>query len=98
MRRLKVGFVGAGFIARFQVMAMTQVRGLDLAGVTARAGAPELAAMARRLGVGEPVVYETVTEMAKHVEVVAIFAPNFARIQITEEIRRRRQRGRRGKG
>ena len=86
MRRLKVGFVGAGFIARFQVVAMTQVRGLDLAGVTARAGAAELAAMARRLGVGEPVVYETVTEMAKHVEVVAILAPNFARIPITEEL------------
>lgn len=86
MRRLKVGFVGAGFIARFQLVAMAQVRGLDLAGVTARAGAPELASMARRLGVGEPVVYETVTEMAKHVEVVAIFAPNFARIPITEEL------------
>ncbi len=86
MRQLRVGCVGAGFIARFQLAAMAQVRGLDLAGVTARAGAAELAAMARRLGVGEPVVYETVTEMAKHVDVVAIFAPNFARVPITEEL------------
>ena len=86
MRRLTVGFVGAGFIARFQLAAMAQVRGLDLVGVTARAGAAELAALARRLGVGEPVVYESVAEMAEHVEVVAIFAPNFARIPVTEEL------------
>jgi predicted dehydrogenase len=86
MRQLKVGFVGAGFIARFQLAAMAQVRGLDLAGVTARAGAPELAAMARRLGAGEPEVYGSVAEMARHVDVVAIFAPNFARIPIVEEL------------
>lgn len=86
MRRLTVGFVGAGFIARFQLVAMAQVRGLEMTGVTAREGAAALAAMARRLGVGEPVVYETVTEMARHVDVVAIFAPNFARIPIAEEL------------
>ena len=86
MRQLKIGFVGAGFIARFQLAAMTQVRGMDLVGVTARAGAPQLADLARRLGVGEPVVYDSVTEMARHVDVVAIFAPNFARIPITEEL------------
>jgi predicted dehydrogenase len=86
MRRLKVGFVGAGFIARFQLAAMAQVRGVDLVGITARNGAEELAAMARRLGVGEPACYGTVTDMAPHVDVVAILAPNFARISIAEEI------------
>lgn len=86
MRRLTVGFVGAGFIARFQLAAMAQVRGLELTGVTARAGAAELAATARRLGVGDPVVYETVTQMARQVDVVAIFAPNFARVPIAEEL------------
>jgi len=86
MPQLKIGFVGAGFIARFQLAAMAQVRGMDLVGVTARAGAAELADMARRLGVGAPVVYDSVTEMAKHVDVVAIFAPNFVRVPITEEL------------
>lgn len=86
MRRLKVGFVGAGFIARFQVAAMAQVRGADLAGLTATAGGPEVADMARRLGVGDPVLYDSVTEMARHVDVVAIFAPNFARVAIAEEL------------
>jgi predicted dehydrogenase len=86
VRQLKIGFVGAGFIARFQLAAMAQVRGVDLVGVTARAGAEQLADMARRLGVGEPTVYDSVTDMARHVDVVAIFAPNFARIPITEEL------------
>ncbi len=86
MRRLTVGFVGAGFIARFQLAAMAQVRGLELAGVSARSGAAALAATARRLGVGDPVVYDTVTELAKHVDVVAILAPNFARVPIAEEL------------
>lgn len=86
MRGLTVGFVGAGFIARFQLAALAQVRGLELTGVTARAGAAELAASARQLGVGEPVVYDTVAEMARRVDVVAIFAPNFARVPIAEEL------------
>ncbi len=86
MRRLRVGFVGAGFIARFQLAAMAQVRGLELAAVTARAGAAELAALARRLGVGEPVVCQTVAEMARHVDVVAVLAPNFTRLEVVDEL------------
>ncbi len=83
---LRVGAIGAGFVARFQVMAMKQVRGMELTGVTALKGAPELAAMAARLGVGDTTVYDSVTEMAKHVDCVAIFAPNYARVPIMEEI------------
>jgi predicted dehydrogenase len=83
---LRVGVVGAGFVARFQVMAMQQVRGMKLAGVTALQGAPELAALARRLGVGDTVVYDNISEMAKDVDCIAIYAPNFARIPIMEQI------------
>lgn len=86
MRPFKVGFVGAGFIARFQAVAMQQVRGVELAGVTAPKGAPELAAMAARLGVGDVAVYDSVTELAKHVDAVAILAPNFARVAVMEEL------------
>lgn len=83
---LKVGSVGAGFVARFHLAAMKQVRGTELAGVTARKSAPELAAMARNLGLRDIIVYDSITEMAKHVDCIAIFAPNFARIAIMEEI------------
>ncbi len=83
---LKYGFVGAGFVAKFHLQAIAQVRGIELAGVTALAGAPELAAMARAYGVGEPVVYGSVAEMADNVDVVAVFAPNYARVEVVEEI------------
>jgi predicted dehydrogenase len=83
---LRIGFVGAGFVARFQVAAMHHVRGMKLAGVTAPQWAPELAAHAARLGVGDPIVYDSISRMAQHVDCIAIYAPNFARIPIMEEI------------
>jgi len=83
---LKYGFVGAGFVAKFHLAALRQLRGIEVAGVTALKGAPELAAMARDWGVGETVVYESITEMAKHVDVIAVFAPNFVRVAIVEAI------------
>jgi predicted dehydrogenase len=86
MQSMKIGSVGAGFVARFQLMAMKQVRGVELAGVTALQGAPELASLSRNWGVGETKVYGSVADMARHVDCVAIFAPNFARIPIMEEI------------
>jgi predicted dehydrogenase len=85
-KAMKFGFVGAGFVARFHLKAIHQVRGIELAGVTAPKGAPELAAMSRSLGTGDSVVYGSISEMAKYVDCIAIFAPNFARIAIMEEI------------
>ncbi|MFO7691476.1 MAG: Gfo/Idh/MocA family oxidoreductase [Vicinamibacterales bacterium] len=83
---LKYGFVGAGFIARFQLAAIRQLRGIEVVGVTAPQGAPELASMAREWGVGDAAVYGSIAEMAKHVDCVAVFAPNDARIAVVEEI------------
>jgi ornithine cyclodeaminase/alanine dehydrogenase-like protein (mu-crystallin family) len=36
---MKLGFIGAGFIARFQSVAIHQVRGLEIAGILNRRGA-----------------------------------------------------------
>jgi predicted dehydrogenase len=83
---LKYGFVGAGFVAKFHLSAIRQLRGIDLAGVTAQAGAPELAAMSREWGLGDTVVYDSIAEMAKHVDCIGVFAPNYARVPIVEEI------------
>jgi predicted dehydrogenase len=85
-KALRVGLVGAGFIARFQLQAMQHVRGMEVTGVMARKGAPALAKLAHKMGFGEPVVYKSVYEMAKHVDCVAVFCPNFARIPVVEEI------------
>ena len=83
---LKYGFIGAGFVARFHLKAVRQIRGIELAGVHSRTGSAELAALARSWGVGDPVVYDSVIEMAKHVDCLAIFVPNFARVSVMDEI------------
>jgi predicted dehydrogenase len=65
---------------------MRQVRGVELAGIFALKGAESLASFARDTGVGDPVVYPIVSEMAMNVDAIAVFAPNYARIDIVEEI------------
>ncbi len=83
---LKIGIVGAGFIAQFQVAAMRMVRGIEVAGVCSLQRADELAQKAKDLGMGDPKVYRSVFEMAKEVDAIAIFTPNYTRIAIVEEI------------
>src|SRR3990170_4994927 len=63
--RLGVGFVGAGFVTRFHIESFQGVRDADVAAVMAPPLAPAeaAAALARRLGVGEPRVYGSVAEM-----------------------------------
>ena len=86
METLKLGVVGAGFITRFQAKAIAQIRNMEIAGITSRKGAPEVAQEIRAAGIGEAVVYDSISEMAKHVDAIAIYAPNFARVEIMEEI------------
>ena len=57
---LTYGFVGAGFIARFQLAALRQLRGIEVAGVTAVNGAPEFARLAADAGLGATKVFESV--------------------------------------
>ncbi len=82
----RVGMVGAGFIARFQLMAMKQIRGMEITGITALKGAPALAKLTRASGLGDPTVYKSISQMAPHVDCIAIFCPNYARIRVVEEI------------
>jgi predicted dehydrogenase len=86
MSALKYGFVGAGFVANFHLAALRQVRGIKVTGVTAPRGAEALAEKSRAWGTGDTVVYPGIAEMAKHVDVIAVFAPNFARVAIVEAI------------
>jgi predicted dehydrogenase len=88
MPPLRVGFIGAGFIAKFQLRAMAQIRTMELVGITSRtrAHAEEVVALARELGVGEATVYASISEMAPHVDALAIYAPNYLRVAMMEEI------------
>jgi predicted dehydrogenase len=88
--RLGVGFVGAGFVARFHIESFQGVRDADVVAVMAptREHAEAAAALASRLGVGEPRVYGSVTEMVADpaVDALWICAPNDIRVAVVEEM------------
>ncbi len=86
MKSFRLGFIGAGFIARFQTKALQSVRDVELAGVYALKGAGELSALAKRLGVGDCKVYKSIKDLCANVDAVAIFVPNFARLEIMQKI------------
>lgn len=86
MGALRVGFVGAGFISKFQATALINVRGVELTGVYALDKAEALAEFARSNNLGNCKVYPSVKELCNACDVVAVFAPNFARIEIVSKI------------
>ena len=86
MPTIKLGIVGAGFVANFHTRAIKQVRAMEIAGITALKGAEALSATVQKHGLGAGTVYPNVTEMAKHVDAVAIYVPNFARVETVEQI------------
>ena len=86
MKPLRYGIVGGGFISTFQLRALRQVRGVEVAGLVSRRPPEGLAAYVREHGLGEGRVFASIKEMAPHVDVIAIFAPNFARVEMVEQI------------
>jgi predicted dehydrogenase len=89
-KRLGVGFVGGGFVARFHIRSFQGVRDADVLGVVSRADptAEEAAALARELGVGNARAYDTITDMVADpaIDAIWICAPNFARLEVMNEI------------
>jgi predicted dehydrogenase len=83
---MKIGFVGSGFIAHFQAVAIQQVRGLEIAGLVRRSNSEAIAKFCRDHDLGEAKIYDSIAAMADHVDVIAIYAPNYARIEVMEEI------------
>lgn len=86
MPPLKLGIVGAGFIARFHAKAIQQVRDFEIAGITAPHHAADLADLVRENNLGEGKIYPNLSEMAKNVDVIALCAPNYTRIELMEEL------------
>jgi predicted dehydrogenase len=89
-KRLGVGFIGGGFVARFHIRSFVAVRDADVLGVVGGDddSAEEAAAIARDLGVGEAKAYDSVTEMVADpaIDALWICAPNFTRLEVMEEI------------
>jgi predicted dehydrogenase len=83
---MKLGMIGAGFVATFHAIALQQVRGVELTAVLKRRGAESLAHFARQQHLGPARLYDRIADMANAVDVLAIYAPNNARVAIMEEI------------
>ncbi len=82
---LRYGIVGGGFLPAFMLRALTQVRGVEVAGLVSRRPPEALAQFARENGLGPARVFGSITEMVPHVDVVAFFGPNFTRVEALEE-------------
>jgi predicted dehydrogenase len=95
---MKLGFIGAGFIARFQSIAISQVRGLEIAGILKRRGTQALAEFCREHRLGDARSYDTIAELARNVDVIAIFVPNYCRVEVMKEIAAAVKAGARLKG
>jgi predicted dehydrogenase len=95
---LRYGIIGGGFITEFQLRALTNVRGVEVAGLTSRTPPEKHAAFVRANGLGDGVVYRSITEMVPHVDVLAFFGPNFTRVAALEEAAAAVARGHRLKG
>src|SRR5882672_6570012 len=95
---MKLGFIGAGFIARFQSVAVRQVRGLEIAGLLKRRGAEALAGFCREHRLGDAKLYGSIAELARNVDVIAIYVPNYCRVEVMEEIAAAVRAGARLKG
>jgi predicted dehydrogenase len=89
-RRLGIGVIGGGFMARFHIRSFVGVRHADIRGVVSRRRqtAEEVAALARRLGVGDAKAFDSVTAMVADpaIDALWICAPNFTRVEMMEEI------------
>lgn len=83
---MKLGMIGAGFISKFQAAALKQVRGWEVSGLLRRSGSDPLARYIREQGLGVAEIYDSVTEMAHQVDVLAIYSPNYTRVETMEEI------------
>ncbi len=86
MKTLRYGIIGGGFVSAFHLRALRQVRNVEVAGLVSRTRPEKLAQRVQAEGLGEGKIFNSIREMIPHVDVVAIFAPNFARVEHVEEI------------
>ena len=71
---LRLGMIGAGFVAKFHARAIMQVRNIEIAGVVARtaASAQSFSKMIQDHGLGEGTVYSDVAELANYRNMLTI--------------------------
>ena len=82
---IRYGIIGGGFIAEFQLRALSSVRGVEVAGLFSRSPPERLAKFVRENDLGVGKIYTGIGEMARNVDVLAFFGPNFTRVPALEE-------------
>ena len=89
-KRIGIGFIGGGFISRFHLRGMIAVRDMDVIGVFDKQSeiAESTVALARSLSLGPAKSYSSISAMVAdpNIDALWICAPNFARIEVMEEI------------
>jgi predicted dehydrogenase len=89
-KRLGVGFIGSGFVARFHIRSWIGVRDADVRGVwsPAREHAEDAAAIARDLRVGDARAFNSIEEMvaAPEIDCIWLCSPNHTRLECMEQI------------
>ena len=89
-KRLGVGFIGSGFVARFHIRSWVGVRDADVRGVWSpnREHAEEAAALARDLRVGEARAFDSIEEMiaSPDIDCIWLCGPNHMRLDCMEQI------------
>ncbi len=82
---LRYGIIGGGFISEFQLRALTSVRGVEVAGLFSRSPPERLAKFVRDNELGAGDIFPSITELARNVDVLAFFGPNFTRVAALQE-------------
>jgi predicted dehydrogenase len=90
---IRLGIIGGGFVAGFHVRASEAVRGLEVAGLFSRTPPTDIAEDVVSKNLGDGVIYDSIEEMAKNVDSIALFSPNFTRVPAMEAIVRAVQDG-----
>jgi predicted dehydrogenase len=88
--RLRIGFIGSGFITRFHIQSFIGVREADVGGVWSPNAehAESAARLANDIDVGPAKAYRSITEMVEDPAIDAIWVcgPNHTRVENIEEI------------
>jgi predicted dehydrogenase len=90
---IRIGIVGGGFVAGFHLRALTAVRGVEVGGLSSRTAPRSLADFVTSNGLGEGRIYDRVADLAMDCDVVALFAPNFTRVAVMEELVKASEQG-----
>ncbi|MEM2385137.1 MAG: Gfo/Idh/MocA family oxidoreductase, partial [Candidatus Bathyarchaeia archaeon] len=90
MKKLGVGFIGSGFVARFHALSWTGIRDAEITAIynIREESARKLSNLVETLGVGKPKVYTDLRSMLSDpsVNAVWILNPNFMRLEVVKAI------------